>query len=84
MLKDMVLEDIPSLVLNAVDMFHWGSDGFLNWLSLLASIAHSLVCWWLLRSRDTRGQDVKARPAQRVEDGVSAMNSVVGVAEAVA
>ena len=84
-LVDMVLEDIPSLALNSADMFHWGNDGFLNWLSFLASIAHSLVCWWLLRSRDTRGQDVKApRPAQRVEDGISAMNSVVGVAEAVA
>ena len=82
MLVDMAFEDIPSLVLNSVDMFKFGNGGFLNWLSFLASIAHILVCWWLLRSRETAGHAKSPKAARRVEDGVSAMNSVLGVAEA--
>ena len=78
----MAFEDIPSLVLNSVDMFKFGNGGVLNWLSFLASIAHILVCWWLLRSRDTAGHAKSPKAARRVEDGVSAMNSVLGVAEA--
>ena len=75
---DMVLEDIPSVVLNSVDMFMFGNGGFLNWISLLASIVHVLVCWWLIRSRDTATPRTRAKSA---EDGVAAVNSVLGVAE---
>ena len=79
MLMDMVLEDIPSVVLNSVDMFQFGNGGFLNWISLLASVVHVLVCWWLLRSRDTATP--RTPRAKSAEDGVAAVNSVLGVAE---
>ena len=82
MMLDMVLEDVPSVALNAFDMFELNNGGFLNWLSLLASIAHILVCWWVLRSRDMprRARDPKA---EKAEDGVSGVDSVLGVAEAI-
>lgn len=82
MLLDLVIQDVPSLVLNIVDTWVLNNSSFINTASIITSIASIVLSWWMIRRNDGEWNSKPNMANARTADGVSAVNSVIGVAEA--
>ena len=82
MLWDLVIQDVPSLVLNIVDTWVLNNASFINTASIITSIASIVLSWWMIRRNDGEWNSKPNMVNARTADGVSAVNSVIGVAEA--
>ena len=82
MLLDLVIQDVPSLVLNIVDTWVLNNSSFINTASIITSIASVVLSWWMIRRNDDEWNSKPNMANARTADGVSAVNSVIGVAEA--
>lgn len=82
MLLDLVVQDVPSLVLNIVDTWVLNNSSFINTASIITSIASIVLSWWMIRRNDGEWNSKPNMANARTADGVSAVNSVIGVAEA--
>lgn len=82
MLLDLVNQDIPSLVLNIVDTWVFNNSSPINTASIISSIASIVLSWWMIRRSDVGWNSKPNMANARTADGVSAVTSVIGVAEA--
>ena len=82
MLLDLVIQDIPSLVLNIVDTWVFNNSSPINNAAIITSIASIVLSWWMIRRSDVGWNSKPNMANARTADGVSAVTSVIGVAEA--